>query len=89
MADRWLHWQRESAGQTDHGVTTVRVLVLAIVAVVVALVWLGPDVKADEPTTSTRSPCVELAALRAAGVDHGPAFWAAKGACSSSYKTSP
>jgi hypothetical protein len=92
VSDRWTYWQREAAGQSDHGVTTMRVLALAIVTVVAALLWLGPGAKADSSGNSpvtTRSPCVELALLRAAGVDHGPDFWAAKGGCSSSYRTAP
>jgi heme A synthase len=88
--DRWTYWQRENAGQTDHGVTTMRVFLIAVVVVVLAVVWLGPTVSADEsPTSTTRSPCAELQVLRAAGVTHGPDFWAAKGGCRSSYKSSP
>lgn len=80
--DRWLHWQRELAGQTDHGVTTVRVLVLAVVAVLVALLWL-PTSGASEPSGTTRapSPCAELRRLEARGVHSGPDFWAVQPRC--------
>jgi len=85
MADSRTTWQRELAGESDHGVTTARVMVLAIAAVIIALVWLGPKVGASEPTTTTRppSPCAQLHRLERAGVHHGPDFWAAKGGCPS------
>lgn len=83
--DRWLYWQRDPG----HGPTSARVLALAIITVVIVLLWAGPRSSAQEPASRAPSPCVELARLRAAGVDHGPEFWAAKGGCPSSYKTSP
>jgi hypothetical protein len=32
MADNWTIWQRETAGQSDHGMTTARVLVVFALA---------------------------------------------------------
>jgi hypothetical protein len=82
MADNWTIWQRETAGQSDHAMTTARVLVVFALAALIALLWIAPAGEA-EPTSTTRppSPCAELHRLERAGVHHGPAFWSAKGGC--------
>jgi hypothetical protein len=90
MADSWLHWQRESAGQTDHGVTGVRVLAVFGAVALAGILWLGPSAKSERTaTTRAPSPCAEFRQLQRQGVTHGPAYWWAKGGCPSRHMTSP
>jgi anti-sigma-K factor RskA len=82
MADNWTIWSRETTGQTDHGMTTWRMLLLFAIIAVVALLWLGTS-SAAEPTSTTkpRTACEQLHRLERAGIHHGPAYWAARGGC--------
>jgi hypothetical protein len=60
MADNWTYWQRESAGQSDHGLTTVRMLAVFALVALVGILWLGPHDEAQTPPATSR-PCAALA----------------------------
>jgi hypothetical protein len=98
MADSWTYWQREAAGQSDRGVTTQRVLMVAVISVLVALLWLPHLLGSGEPGApqgavggagSPRSACAELARLERQGIHSGPAWWDVQPECKARHKTRP
>jgi hypothetical protein len=92
VADSWTYWQREAAGQTDRGVTTPRVLALAVASVLATLLWAGGHQVVDQHVGGARSPssaCAELARLERQGIHSGPAFWDVQPECKARHKTRP
>jgi hypothetical protein len=90
MADSWTYWQREAAGQSDRGVTTQRVLVLAVVGVLVALLWLPHLLGAETRSTGgagsphmDRPRCEQLRTMP----PHGPTYWSLKPLCTSGHRS--
>jgi hypothetical protein len=87
MSDSWTYWQREAAGQSDHGVTTPRVLLLAVAAVLATLLWAGGHqvVQHQQGGADARPRCEQLRTLP----PHGPTYWSLKPLCGSGHKTRP
>jgi hypothetical protein len=94
MADSWTYWQREQAGQSDYGVTTQRVLVLAVIGVLVALLWLPhllgtgqveSSSRGDNVTSDARPRCEQLRTMP----PHGPTYWSLKPLCDARHRTRP
>lgn len=94
MSDSWTYWQREQAGQSDHGVTGPRVLLVFGAVALAGILWLGPKGGASSPPTEgsgeprqgavTNSACAELARLEAKGIRSGPAWWDVQPECKAS-----
>jgi hypothetical protein len=94
MADSWTYWQREAAGESDRGVTTQRVLALAVASVLATLLWAGGHQVVDQHVGGASPPppksaCAQLARLEARGVHSGPAFWDVQPECKARHRTRP